>query len=311
MERRPGSCVISTYLTEIEQDNNNTVSDPNSTKAEHESRHKFESLHRMNTTRSDEIEVQRIIPDSRPEACRMKSYPNDLPKVSVVIIFRDEWPSVLIRTVFSVLGNSKPDLLHEIVLVDDGSVDVTIIKQIDKYLASVKKVKLVRNPEPLGLMMARQNGIEATTSNYFVVMDSHLEVSKGWLEPLVARLLEENKLLLSSHVGTINNDTFEVSFAKDGNSKVIIYDPLTMLEIWADYKLAYKQQRNGSVEPIPVAAVQGMTIAMKKDFFMKLGGFDPGMKQWGAEQFELSIKTWMCGGQVEKIPCSKVAHLYR
>ena len=38
-------------------------------------------------------------------------------------------------------------------------------------------------------------------------------------------------------------------------------------------------------------AVQGMFIAMKKDFFLELGGFDTGMEIWGAEQMELSIKV--------------------
>ena len=37
--------------------------------------------------------------------------------------------------------------------------------------------------------------------------------------------------------------------------------------------------------------VQGMFIAMRKDFFLELGGFDTGMEIWGAEQMELSIKV--------------------
>ena len=37
--------------------------------------------------------------------------------------------------------------------------------------------------------------------------------------------------------------------------------------------------------------VQGMSIAMKKDFFIQLGGFDTGMLIWGQEQLELSIKV--------------------
>ena len=37
-----------------------------------------------------------------------------------------------------------------------------------------------------------------------------------------------------------------------------------------------------------------MFIAMKKDFFLDLGGFDTGMEIWGAEQMELSIKVHGC-----------------
>ena len=32
-------------------------------------------------------------------------------------------------------------------------------------------------------------------------------------------------------------------------------------------------------------------IVMKKSWFYDLGGFDPGMKLWGSEQFEMSIKA--------------------
>ena len=34
-----------------------------------------------------------------------------------------------------------------------------------------------------------------------------------------------------------------------------------------------------------------MMIVMRKSWFMQLGGFDPGMKVWGSEQIELSIKV--------------------
>ena len=34
-----------------------------------------------------------------------------------------------------------------------------------------------------------------------------------------------------------------------------------------------------------------MMIVMKKSWFLSLGGFDPGMKLWGTEQFEISVKA--------------------
>ena len=55
--------------------------------------------------------------------CKNWIYPSDeyLPTASVILVFYDEGWSVLLRTVHSVINTSPPELLKEIVLVDDGS----------------------------------------------------------------------------------------------------------------------------------------------------------------------------------------------
>ena len=55
--------------------------------------------------------------------CKYWHYPDakQLPTASVILVFHNEGWSTLLRTVHSVFNMSPPDLLKEIVMVDDYS----------------------------------------------------------------------------------------------------------------------------------------------------------------------------------------------
>ena len=46
---------------------------------------------------------------------------NDLPDTSIIVVFRNEAWSTLLRTVHSCMRNAPPELVREILLVDDYS----------------------------------------------------------------------------------------------------------------------------------------------------------------------------------------------
>ena len=76
----------------------------------------------MNVHVSDKISLDRDVPDPRIQACKDIKYDYaTLPKTSVIIIFTDEAWTPLLRTVHSVINRSPPEILQEIILLDDNS----------------------------------------------------------------------------------------------------------------------------------------------------------------------------------------------
>ena len=81
--------------------------------------------HAFNQEVSDNIPAGRPVSDYRHSQCKAKSYQHaGLPTTSVIICYHNEARSTLLRTVVSVLDRSPPELIKEIILVDDFSDDV-------------------------------------------------------------------------------------------------------------------------------------------------------------------------------------------
>jgi Glycosyl transferase family 2 len=67
------------------------------------------------------IPLDRELPDMRKETCKRQVYSDNLPRASIILPFYNEPFSMIMRTIYSILKRSPPELIEEIILVDDCS----------------------------------------------------------------------------------------------------------------------------------------------------------------------------------------------
>ncbi|EZG63626.1 glycosyltransferase-like family 2 protein [Gregarina niphandrodes] len=257
---------------------------------------------------SDALPVDRQVEDMRENVClaQQKDFDvKELPDASIIITFVNEPLSTLLRTVHSVLNNSPSPLLREIILVDDHSnfADDVPGGPLYTYIQYLPKVKLMRLPERRGIVKARLAGARAAQGQVLVVLDSHIEVNPGWLEPQLHRIAESPQSLVFPQILGLSPTTFE----QKSNSGIGCH------VTWR-WSVVEQSALTGAVtdtSPVASPSMAGGLFAISREFFWELGGYDEGFIAWGAENVEMAFRVWMCGGRVECTPCSKTYHIYR
>ncbi|XP_075465465.1 polypeptide N-acetylgalactosaminyltransferase 5 [Ascaphus truei] len=263
----------------------------------------------FNVYLSDMIPLDRAIDDTRPNGCSKQLIHDDLPTTSIIICFVDEVWSTLIRTVFSVLNRSPAHLLKEIILVDDFSTKEYLKDKLDIFLTKFPKVRILRLKERYGLIRARVAGANIATGDVLTFLDSHVECNVGWLEPLLERVRVNRKKVACPVIEVINDKDMSY-MTVDSFQRGIFSWPMNFG--WKPIPPEVIQKNKMTeMDPIRCPVMAGGLFSIDKKYFYELGTYDPGLDVWGGENMEISFKVWMCGGEIEIIPCSRVGHIFR
>lgn len=275
---------------------------------------------------SDRISPNRTLHSVVAKECNDIKYNIDeLPNVSVIIIFTNEIFSALVRTVWSVINRTPKKLLKEIILVDDFS-DKEYLKQtLDDYIKiywntlpryhdssgsqqNQDLVKIIHLPERLGLIKARLQGARVAQGDVLLFLDSHCEATDLWLEPLVQRIKENNRVFICPVIDIINDKTLEYNAVDPYFFQLGGFD-WTGHFTWINRREADAQREPTKATKSPTMA--GGLFAVDRKYFFEVGSYDEDMQIWGGENLELSFRVWQCGGRVEIHPCSHVGHIFR
>jgi polypeptide N-acetylgalactosaminyltransferase len=146
---------------------------------------------------SDLIGPRRNLSFMAHEKCKTINYEISQ-KASIVIIYHNEGFSVLIRMINSIIERTPLKNLQEIILYDDFSEEKHIIQNYLKQHSDLEKweekveIQFEKNEKREGLIKAKVSAARLAKGDIIIFLDSHCEVTDGWIQPLIAAIEEDS-----------------------------------------------------------------------------------------------------------------------
>jgi polypeptide N-acetylgalactosaminyltransferase len=172
---------------------------------------------------------------------------------SVIICFHNEAWSVLLRSIYSVLNRSPTHLLKEIILVDDFSDMPHVLGKLDNYLKSHfpdERVKVLRNKKREGLIRTRLYGAREAKGDILIFLDSHIEATIGWLEPLTHEIQKNETVVVTPIIDVLDQHTLEYRYNRNTRVSVGGFD-WNLQFTWHGLPERYYALRKSDHDPVP------------------------------------------------------------
>lgn len=202
-----------------------------------------------------------------------------------------------LKTVQAVFENTPSDVLHEIVVVDDGSDPPLSQTHLTEEVQQKYKVKLLRHEATVGLIGAKKTGGDAATGDVFAFFDCHVAPQPDWYKSFLRLVGENYRRMIVPGITALDVGTWTQVGRGGGLAKCYL--------TWdADFKWFDSNDKY-------IAVISGGLLGMSKRWWQETGGYDKEMLGWGGENLDQSLRVWLCGGEIVFASDSQVAHMWR
>lgn len=220
-------------------------------------------------------------------------------KVAVVIL---NWngAKMLQNYLPSVIENTN-EKLAEIIVADNGSTDNSL-SVLKKDFSNLRVIELKKN---FGFAEGYNRALEQCNHAYFVLLNSDVEVTPGWLDPLISNL-ENNYRIAAAQPkikSWVNKEMFEYAGASGGYIDQYGY-PFCRGRVIN----VVEKDRGQYDEPATVLWATGACLVIKSAVYKEAGGLD-GTFFAHMEEIDLCWRIKNQGYEIMAYPESTVYHL--
>ncbi|GAB6179658.1 hypothetical protein JCM14036_09770 [Desulfotomaculum defluvii] len=208
-------------------------------------------------------------------------------QVSIIIPCKNE--GKLIRQTIESIMATPSRIPYDITVVNDGSTDgCCAFLNKSKFYSGIKLI----NTTGIGAANARNLGVQQSTGDILVFCDAHITVEPEWLEILSEGLLERGSGAISPGIANMNQN-YAIGYGMT----------------WNDKLEARWLTSTGDITEVPIAP--GGCVAVTREVFNDVEGFETGFRTYGFEDAEFSMKLWLFGYRVEVDPAVVIQHQFR
>lgn len=218
-------------------------------------------------------------------------------KVAVVILnFNGKY--YLEKFLPDIIKNSSP---HLVIVADNGSTDdsVSFLKQ------NFSNISLIENGGNYGYAEGYNRALERIDAEYFILLNSDVEVSHNWIEPVIS-LMERNPLIAACQPKILdhaNHSIFEYAGASGGFIDKYGY-PFCRGRIFNELEKD-SGQYNDNTE---IFWASGACLFVKSKAFWEVGGFDNDYFAH-MEEIDLCWRLKNIGYKIYVEPASVIYHI--
>lgn len=183
----------------------------------------------------------------------------------------------------------------EVIVVDNGSGDGSA-DLVAARAARDPRLRLLRQPANLGFGGGCNVGLAQAQGAVLVLLNQDTEVRPGWLAALVDALHADSTIGIAGSKaiypdGTIQHAGGRIDAQGSGSH------------------LGYRQPDQGQFDqPADVDYVTGASLALRRDLYAAIGGFDEGFGAAYCEDVDLCLRARAAGRRVVYIPRSILIH---
>ncbi|HEY2720451.1 MAG TPA: glycosyltransferase family 2 protein [Chitinophagaceae bacterium] len=223
---------------------------------------------------------------------------NPQPKVAIVIL---NWNGRKYLEQFLPSVSATLYSNYQIIVADNNSADDSI-SFLEKNYSSVRVIRL---PANYGFARGYNEALSQVNAEYYLILNSDVEVTAGWLQPMV-NLLETNKNLAACQPKILsyhNKSLFEYAGAAGGWIDKYGY-PFAKGRVFDECETDHGQYNDVS----PIFWASGAAMLIRSQLFHEVKGFD---EYFFAHQEEIDLcwRIQLAGYQISSCPESIVYHI--